>query len=829
MKKFKLSKFLFLFLGVAFFLEMAPSRNVNAVAATQYNRSVREMMARRRGVTVGDVSSSKEVQQAAQPTFSPVRTSVNSGLRTSVATTTYAKEPAYHSVASTNTFLASLFSAPNKDGSLFPGGPCKNCHKSGPIIQGGSCTRCLESGPLVDTGPCEKCKIPELLPEPLPEPAPAPAPVPMCQPTYAISYNDYIVQALARDCCAMAPIYLEHVDFNLFADEENVTKNKMGNYRFRIFGCRRYDKEAVLNHGRLMEKNMHFAEIFEHVTGDCYNIVPMPTDICLKGSNVEMPEYILTAEITNFFMNVCDGYDYDNAKATNKRSGTSEMTVRWRLSNPSKTKIVWEGETTGYADLNLGQFDGEIALVHAAFADATENLKVAHGFEDQLMTRLTPEELDLERDALIDEEAALNPTKCRFAKALYQAKQCELTRMDADINHCPAVLEKAHETKACPPCGDCPAEKLPCGQPVDCPEGAACAVNEPCGEELVLCEGEGCVETLPCGEGNVDCQGGVSGQGVVTEGELNDCGCGACAVPVVPEEKPVVEENSGIQSDYTILDNCLDESGEVISGGDCMEVDDTWVETSSKEEALESLCITARKPYDTLTPENLYKLRASVVEISNMTGKKGSGLVVSDEFVLTSADLVDNENNFNKIRTINGREYTAHAVRVNPSKNTALLMLDIKTEYKPLSLELELPKSGETGFMTLGMLDVDSFDNGTENYLDNKGKVLGYRYSDDKGSEIIVDTRVQDLVIGSVLINDHGSIVGMAHTGQKTDSGKDLFLPTEIALRSLGLTICDYVYEEPSPFRQTVYKPVTELILHSDQKAPEHLKKKERK
>ena len=156
-------------------------------------------------------------------------------------------------------------------------------------------------------------------------------------------------------------------------------------------------------------------------------------------------------------------------------------------------------------------------------------------------------------------------------------------------------------------------------------------------------------------------------------------------------------------------------------------------------------------------------------------------------------------------------------------------MLDTPTEYTPLPLNTNLPKVGESGFMTLGLLDVEEFDNGSENYIDNSGKVLGYRYSDEKGSEIIVDTNVQDLVIGSVLIDGHGSVNGFAHTGQKTDAGKDLFLPTETALRSLGLEICDCAWEEPSPFKQTVYKPVTELVAKVAPKAPEEMKVQDRK
>ncbi|MBP5616061.1 MAG: hypothetical protein J6X42_05920, partial [Alphaproteobacteria bacterium] len=564
---------------------------------------------------------------------------------------------------------------------------------------------------------------------------------------------------------------------------EDSVKNKMGNYRFRIFGCRRFDKEAVLNHGRVMEKDMHLIDIFEQATSECYQFIKKPADLCLQQTPSPLPEYVLTAEITNFFMNLCDGYDWKTSKPTNARTGRSEMTVKWKLTNLSKTKVLWEGTTTGYADLNLGSERGEIALIEAAFADATTNLQSMRRFEDQLATRLTPAELAAERQALIDEEIALNPAKCQYAEPLQQQQQCELTRVEADIMACPA-FEQQYEilTSPCKMAVEpCPVEAEDCVQEV-----------EPCPVQI------------------------VEDAGVIQNFE---------------ETNPVIIEDAGITADHhiepaQILDNCIDEEGGVIVGGDCHIVDDTWVEADTK--AFDSLCITSRAPYDVLSPENLYKVRASVVEISNANGKKGAGLIVSDSFVLTSADLADAKDSNCHLKTINGKSLSGRVVRVNPSKNTARVMLDAKTDYTPLALNLDLPKTGQTGFMTLGLLDVEASDSGAENYIDNGAVVSGYRYSDDKGAEIIVDTNAQDIAIGSVLIDAHGAINGMAHTGQKTEQGKDLFLPTETALRSLGLTICGYVYEAPSPWQQTVYKPVTQMI-QTVQKAPEEMKKETRK
>lgn len=82
----------------------------------------------------------------------------------------------------------------------------------------------------------------------------------------------------------------------------------------------------------------------------------------------------------------------------------------------------------------------------------------------------------------------------------------------------------------------------------------------------------------------------------------------------------------------------------------------------------------------------MLKIRGSVVEITNAKGKKGMGLVISDSFVLTSAGLVNKLQNTYDVKTINGDVLKAKAVRVNPSKNTALMHLE-----KPVILYADCP------------------------------------------------------------------------------------------------------------------------------------------
>lgn len=582
----------------------------------------------------------------------------------------------------------------DKDGSLFPGGGCKNCQRSGPLFDTGPCPSCND-GPLIDTGPCESCKeVVETAPcevckEPEPEIKPCEKCEVLAESAPCNTYDDTIGSCCGNpctpkvemtDCCSLAPLYLAHVDFNL--NESKAKDNKIGNYRFRIFGCRRYDRDTILNQGRVLQKNMDFSKAFENATGECYNIVKIPDDLCLQQEPAPLPEYILTAEITDVYMNVCDGYDWEASKASGKRTGSAEIQVKWRLSNLTKDKILWQGTTNGYADLPEGDENGEIRLLEEAFADASSNLRVNSAFEAQLSQRLTPEELTAARKALIDEEIAKDPAKCNYK-----------------------------------------------------PNLAKCTRQTPC---------------------------------------------------------------------------------EV--------VDDAWAQT----QVVDTMCIVDRPPYETLTPENLYKVRASVVEIKSNNAKKGAGLVISENFVLTSADLAAQESAPVSLKTINGKNLTGRIVRVNTGKNIALVKLDTPTEYTPLSLNLELPKVGQSGLMVLGMLNVDNLSS-AENSLENNATVTGYRYSEDKGSEIILDTKMHTTTIGAVLVDEHGTINGIAHAGQKTSQGKDLFLPTETALRSVGLSICEKLYEKPSPWQQSVSKKITVKIMDSAPVAPEALPVEERK
>ena len=237
------------------------------------------------------------------------------------------------------------------------------------------------------------------------------------------------------------------------------------------------------------------------------------------------------------------------------------------------------------------------------------------------------------------------------------------------------------------------------------------------------------------------------------------------------------------------------------------EIDEAAFATISNE-----FCIVNNPPFENLNPQNLYKLRASIVSVENASGKKGAGLIIAENLVLTSADLIQKENNVYDLETVNGKKFKASAFRVNPSKNVALLLLDQPTSYQPLPMSLTLPEVNKDILLTLGMLN---FDEGGENYIDNEGRVVGYRWSEGRGAEIIVDTFVQTVTLGGALIDQKGNVIGIAHESKKGDNSPDLFIPIESALKSLGLEFCGQRSAVHKPKAVQVYTPIADAIDNS--------------
>lgn len=687
----------------------------------------------------------------------------------------------------------------DRDGSIFGGGPCVSCDKNGSIFGGGPCKTCDKNGSIFGGAPCNG---PACRPE-------------KTNPKYIqnyILYDDSLYSAIHRQCGDFAPLELEWVDFRLKNGmDNNGYSRKLGKYRFRIFGCRRDTKNAILNEGRILEKDMSFIEIFDDMVSDCYKVVKTPNDLCLRADS-PLPEYVLTAEITDYYMNLCDEYNWDEAKKEDKRIGSSEMTVVWRLMDLTKTNVLWKGKSVGYGEVEDGEYNGEIVLIERAFADAVDNLRNLPGFEDQLSKRLSPEELQRQRNALIDMQRQMDPVKCQFSEEIKVMEDSGSVSSGYGMNEGWINVPEA---------------KMVDGQVVENSGSAS--------------SGFGAAEG-----GNVTELQMVDGQIVENSGSVSS-GSGAAEGSNVTElqliDGQIVETSGASASGYGMAEGgnvteiittggvVTEDSGVVSDGAAMYEVEAVEPLPSDMSAMIESdsLCIREQPDYDNMGPENVYKVRTAVVSVANAKGKKGAGLLISEQFVMTSADLVDRSNNSYALETINGKKLKARAFRINPKKNTALLVLDKPTQYTPLSLNLELPAVNKDNFMTLGLLNFTEGEG--EGYLETGGKVSGYRYDEDGTSQIVIDTFVQSATIGGVLIDEKGRITGMAHTSRPIKNGPDLFLPIETAMKSLGVGICGKEFPQPKPKPQKSWrqKSVAPLIENTVQKAPEAMDVKERK
>lgn len=820
----------------------------------------------------------------------------------------------------------------------------------GPIFGDNDCTRRTCGGAMFGPQTCKRIKLP------CEDCGDQPKPVkPRPHIKNYVTLEEDIFQTIHHRCGDFAPLQLEWVDFRIKKGRDRTYSRRLGNYRFRIFGCRRDQRHAVLNEGRIIQKDMEFIRIFEDKVSDCYNIVKIPNDVCLSGVNKPLPEYVLTAEITDYFMNLCDEYDWKDAEKANLRTGSAQMTVTWRLMDLSKSNVLWKGESNGYSEVPDGEYNAEMILIERAFADAVDNLRQLPGFEDQLAVRQAPEDLEAQKQALIAMERMNDPVKCQYQPEIKQAQTlCPLQENSgtaADGQMCTAQTEPELLSI-------CPADNPDCSGSIEELGGSAgngqyaqdnqtLILDQPAQDysdtevavaEVTPVEESG--DTIDMGGslnareaeiadaaakaenrtvqfdefGNaIELSGGAEDSGTppdfcpldadgnpqcgeqITVEERNyeeeyacedgnfcepsvfeflheeDRSCSPSPVPFLHKEnrgcepsifddlfgtKPscALEEEQEImvedfieqpycqpESDLYIEEsggfeesgNFVEEDGGVIDFGGAVETDgQSWTALDIPPEETQDmiernqLCVVNRGPYDKLTPENIYKVRASVVGVTNANGMKGAGLLISDQFVLTSADLIVKDNNRYRLKTINGVELSGRAVRINIKKNTALILLDEKTQFTPLSLNLELPEIGTGGYMALGLLE-DS--EGGEGYLDNNGKVSGYRYSDEKGAEIIVDTFVQTVTVGGALIDEHGTINGMSHAGKKFEDGPDLFIPITTAINSVGLEICGQENKAPK-VPMAVIKPVSTAIDgFTGSKEPKPMDKKGRK
>ena len=620
----------------------------------------------------------------------------------------------------------------------------------------------------------------------------------------ATPYYDSAARELTRNLFTfdpkLAPIKLEYVDFKINRNRTVDEWGKdIGRYNFKLFGCKRAEKNVVLNEGRAMRHDMKFDNVFFEELNELFPVIVrrdnpyFPYSIGAERPGL-LPGYVVTAEIKDLFINVCDQYDWRTRTYSHLRGGSSEIKVLWRVMTPFNRKLYWEDVTSGYAEVQTPVRDGEIRLIEKAFADALIRLVGMPGFIETM--RRVPD---------ADE---LNKAKAEFDALAYEHKKYKKLQSSYRRNRIKFYSERKRERDL-----DTLEHRMLSGQ--DLPEdGLVHDIRNRSLDDLerMLKNGEelspeelarlGALRrALSSGEKgrNGDGRGltdeagsGVAGRGLsdqsdggvyahmLKDGENN--GVLARLLKEPPLEKgilgrllptlPLVKNIEGytLTSDLSRADSR--KTGFLVSPVD------GWI------------TINNQKPFRYLSPMRLYRIRSSVVAVSNEE-QVGSGLVISPSLVLTNYDIA-HKTTFVKTEFLDGRVVSSMVLRLNKDKDVALLYMP-PTEFDkynwPVPLRLDLPDVGEP-FYAIGT----PMRGGFEGAMD-KGKVAGYRFG-DSGVEILTNTNVQSVTLGGILVDENGNAVGLAHAGKSLIESRDGFIPVGDAFDALKIRIRDRDMDE---------------------------------
>lgn len=613
----------------------------------------------------------------------------------------------------------------------------------------------------------------------------------------------------------LAPIKLEYVDFKINRNRTAEDWGKdIGRYNFKLFGCRRAEKNIVLNEGRAMRRDMKFDNVFFEELNELFPVIVrkdnpyFPYSISAERPDL-LPGYVITAEIKDLFINVCDQYDWRTRTYSHLRSGSSEIKVLWRVMTPFNRKLYWEDTTRGYAEIQTPVRDGEVRLIEKAFADALIRLIGMPGFLETMRKVPDPEEM---RQAQNDFNLMVNEhKKYKQLQSSYRRKRVkfyierERERVLSELEKLSALdrsfnddLEKGdgnlHLLKDL-------ERRLADGENLT-PEElerlealrkelADSRLAEEKNKEEALDDTAAKMKTDERGLSDQSGSGlygrGLNdqdGSGLFARG-LKDKGDGSGIFARLLKEPPLTKGVFGqvlrtaplgrFLEEFSLSSNLEKENNKF---GFAVSPVDGWI------------TIDNQKPFRFLSPTRIYRIRSSVVAVTNEE-EVGSGLVISPSLVLTNYEIA-RKTTYVKTEFLDGRVVPSMVLRVNKDKDVALLYMPPSEfdEYNwPIPLRLDLPEVGEK-FYAIGTPMRGGYEGAMEH-----GKVAGYRFS-DTGVDILTNTNVQSVTLGGVLVDDNGNAIGLAHAGKSLIDSRDGFIPIGDAFDVLKVRIRDRDMDE---------------------------------
>lgn len=628
---------------------------------------------------------------------------------------------------------------------------------------------------------------------------------------FAATATGELAERLFSYDAKLAPIKLEYVDFKIDRARTAEEWGKdIGRYNFKLFGCKRADKKLVLNQGRAMRRDMKFGDVFFEEMNELFPVVVAKDSPYYPYSVGDVPPgYLITAEIKDLYINVCDHYDWRTRVYSQLRSGTAEIKVLWRVITPYNRKLYWEDSTHGYARIEDPIRNGEVRLAEKAFADALVRLIGMPGFLETMRNK--PDAAMLaQAKAAFEEQSAQHirardklKSSYRRSRTTFYSERRRLRELETLKKLLPpehSILDAlGHEMADVHGLGGnllTAAQKRQTAETVE-DAYAALAPDEKSlydrlssfngGEQLTdeekailarMLQDEAksgmFARLLQSGDGQ-----GVYGR-LLSDGDIERSLYGK-----VLNSSPLLRLFDGYlfaaEMDKEAVDTLLDGdlSRQRNKYGFIVSPIDGWI------------TINNQKPFRYLSPARIYRIRASVVAVSN-DEDVGSGLVIAPSLVLTNYS-VTKSSPYAKIEFLDGRVVPAMVLRVSKEKDVALLYMPPAQFNKYnwlIPLRLDLPDVGEK-FYAIGTPMRGGFEGALEN-----GKVAGYRYM-DSGVDILTTTNVQSVTLGGLLVDENGNGIGLAHAGESlTDSRRDGFIPIGDAFDALKVRILDRDMDE---------------------------------
>lgn len=566
----------------------------------------------------------------------------------------------------------------------------------------------------------------------------------------------------------IAPVKLEYVDFKIPRNRTVDEWGKdIGRYDFNLFKCRRMQKKLVLDQGRAMRRDMKFFDEFFERLNDVFPVVVDKENRYYPYSiGDKTPAYVFNAEIKDLYVNVCDHYDWRTKDYPHLRSGSAEIKVLWRITTPYDRRLVWEGQTSGYATIDDPVKNGEVRLVEKAFGDSLVRMTGMPGVVETL--RIKPSEEDLRAAKEAYERMMDSHRQSRrqlmdsyrrnrlffYGDGRKKKSFSSLERLNDRMETLSdGLLERQGARRIIgvgTDSGDSDGGRTKEMQSVEKTDGAA-------GTELA--------STLAGGfDGRI-----MSGDGIDGKIKLR-----------LLSSTPLIRlfETYDVSSPLgkAAFDNFMSAPNLAKYGFNVSQ--DGWI------------TINNEKPFRYLTPQRIYRIRSSVVAVTG-AGDVSSGALIAPSLILTNF-TASSKAPAAKVRFMDGKEISALVLRVNKAQDSALLYIspeDRASGHWPLPLRIDLPDVNEK-FYAVGTPMKGGYEGALE-----PGVVSGYRYT-DFGVEILTDTTVQSVTLGGVLIDEHGNAIGIAHAGKSAYGDADAFIPIGDAFQALRVRIRDRFDEE---------------------------------